>query len=424
MIPVTAPSPSGCCADHLRVAAISRRRFLGGLAAAGATGVVTSVFGEAVRQASYGATTGGNVLVVLSLRGGVDGLGVVVPHGDPAYAGLRRGLAVPTASLLAKDATFGLHPELAPLQWLWDAGQLAAVQAVGMPVPNRSHFAAMEIVEDADPTSSVRRGWVNRMIGLDAEVSAVEAVHMGDSIPPTMIEGPAPSLATNGLSDVGLVGADGDYASRRRAQLTTMWASQTGHLGRATRSAMEAVSTLGAIGRYTPSVAYPTSWPATDLSAALEDTAALIKADVGTEVVSVDFGSWDMHDGYGTLQWGRMQDMLGAFASSVSAFLRDLGPLRSKVTVVTISEFGRRVSPNGNGGLDHGWGNMMLLMGGGVRGGYHGRWPGLSQLTDGDLAVTTDHRQVLGEVVAKRFPAKAVSSVFPGLVQQPLGVLA
>jgi uncharacterized protein (DUF1501 family) len=141
-------------------------------------------------------------------------------------------------------------------------------------------------------------------------------------------------------------------------------------------------------------------------------------------VVSVDFGSWDMHDGYGTLEWGSMQRMLGAFAASVSAFMKDLGDLRSKVTVLTISEFGRRVAPNGNGGLDHGWGNMMLLMGAGVKGGYHGSWPGLSSLSDGDLAVTTDYRQVLAEVVAKRFPAKSVSQVFPGLVQRPLGVLS
>jgi uncharacterized protein (DUF1501 family) len=423
---VTTPSSDSrdCCTDYLRAAAVSRRRFLGGMAAAGTAGVVTSVFGDAVRQASYAAETGGNVLVVLSLRGGVDGLGVVVPHGDTAYAGLRGRLTIPTTPLVAKDAQFGLHPELAPLQWLWDAGQMAAVQAVGLPVPNRSHFAAIEAVEDADPSSTVRRGWVNRMIGLDADVSAIEAVHMGDTIPPAMIEGPAPSLATNGLKDVGLVGADGDMAARRRAQLTTMWEANGGPLGNATRSAMEAVSTLSKIGKYTPAATYPDFWPANDLAAALKDTAALIKADVGTEVVSVDFGSWDMHEGYGELGWGRMKTMLGAFAASTSAFMQDLGPLRSKVTLVTISEFGRRVSPNGNGGLDHGWGNMMLLMGGGVRGGYHGTWPGLSALEDGDLKVTTDYRQVLGEIVSKRFPAKAVSQVFPGLVQQPLGVLA
>ena len=129
-----------------------------------------------------------------------------------------------------------------------------------------------------------------------------------------------------------------------------------------------------------------------------------------------------MHDGYGNLEWGDMQNMTRAFAASVSAFMNDLGPLRSKVTLVTISEFGRRVAENGNQGLDHGWGNMMLLMGGGVRGGrYYGRWPGLGSgnLVEGDLKVTTDYRQVLGEIVNKRFPDKDVSKVFPGIALRP-----
>ena len=200
-------------------------------------------------------------------------------------------------------------------------------------------------------------------------------------------------------------------------------------MARAARSALSTVSTLGTVAArpYVPATPYPTSWPGTDLSNALKDTAKLIKADIGTEVVSIDFGSWDMHDDYGTLEWGDMQRMTDAFARSVDAFMRDLGPLRSRVTVVTISEFGRRVAENGNRGLDHGWGNMMLLMGGGVRGGrYHGSWPGLGvgSQVEGDLKVTTDYRQVLGEVVHKRFPAKDVTSVFPGLSYAPLGVLS
>src|SRR5919112_1019358 len=131
-----------CCEEFQRAGGLSRRRFLGGLAAAGATAATTSLFGQAVRQASFGAV-GGNVLVVISFRGGIDGLGMVVPHGDPGYYAARPRIAVPKASLIAKDAMFGLHPDLAPLQWLWDAGEMGAVQAVGMDQPNRSHFAAM-----------------------------------------------------------------------------------------------------------------------------------------------------------------------------------------------------------------------------------------------------------------------------------------
>jgi uncharacterized protein (DUF1501 family) len=118
--------------------------------------------------------------------------------------------------------------------------------------------------------------------------------------------------------------------------------------------------------------------------------------------------------------------MTRAFASCVDAFMRDLGPLRSKVTVVTVSEFGRRLAENGSGGLDHGWGNVMLVAGGGVKGGrYYASWPTLTPaaLREGDLAVTTDYRTVLGEIVTKRFN-RSVSTVFPGLTGTPLGVLA
>ena len=416
-----------CCSDYRRAATLSRRRFLGGVAAAGATSVTTSLFGEAVRQASFSATTGGNVLVVLSFRGGVDGIGMVVPHGDPAYAAARPSIAVPRSRLLAQDPMFGLHPGLEPLGWLWDAGELAAVQAVGMEVPNRSHFMAMEAIEDASPGSSLRQGWVNRMVGLDGE--AVDAVHVGSATPPAVVQGPAPTLALSSLEQVELKGTENGWGPRRRRQLDTMWAGTSGPLGRAARAALGAVDTLAPVAgqAYRPSVSYPSDYPAHDLAEALKDTAQLIKADLGTEVVSIDFGSWDMHDSYGTLEWGEMQNMVDAFARSVDAFMRDLGALRSKVTLVTISEFGRRVRENGNRGLDHGWGNMMLLLGGGVRGGrYYGAWPGLgsSALLEGDLKVTTDYRQVLGEVVHKRFPSKDVTQVFPGLSYAPLGVLS
>jgi uncharacterized protein (DUF1501 family) len=422
-------STQSCCAEFERAAGLSRRRFLGGVAAAGATAAATSLFGQAVRQASFGAGTGGNVLVVVSFRGGIDGLGMVVPHGDPAYYTARPRIAVPKAAVIARDELFGLHPDMAPLQWMWDSGELAAVHAVGMAEPNRSHFVSMELIEDAAPGSDLRQGWVNRMVGLDTGGSATDAVHLGSSTPPTLVEGPAPTVATQKLADLQLVGSEDGWAARRRSHLQTMWGAGDDPMAVAARSALATVTTLGAVADapYQPSAAYPSRWPATDLAEALKDTARLIKADLGTEVVSIDYGSWDMHDGYGNLEWGEMQSMTRAFAESVSAFMTDLGTLRSKVTLVTISEFGRRVAENGNQGLDHGWGNMMLLMGGGVRGGrYYGRWPGLGagNLVEGDLRVTTDYRQVLGEVVHKRFPDKDVSKVFPGIGFDPLGMIA
>lgn len=422
-------SSDNCCREYERVAALSRRRFLQGVAAAGAGAVTATMFGDALRQTSYAATTGGNVLVVISLRGGIDGLGVVVPHGDPGYAAARPRIAVPKASLLERDTMFGLHPKMKPLEWLWRNGEMAAVHAVGLPQPNRSHFLAMEEVEDADPGSSVRRGWVNRMIGLDGNASPTEAVHLASPVVPTMLVGPAPTLSADRLDRIVLSGGTGEWAARRRAQLQTIWGPATGALGAAGRSALDTVAKIAPVANatYRPAngAVYPSVWPAADLASALKDSAQLIKANIGTEVVSIDYGSWDMHSDYGSVDNGEMQSMVGGLAASLNAFMRDLGALRSRVTVVTISEFGRRVHENGNRGLDHGWGNMMLLAGGGVKGGYHGRWPGLGteKLAEGDLKVTTDYRDVLGEVVASRFPGRSVAKVFPGLTHRPLDVM-
>jgi uncharacterized protein (DUF1501 family) len=135
-----------------------------------------------------------------------------------------------------------------------------------------------------------------------------------------------------------------------------------------------------------------------------------------------------MHSNYGSTISGDMQAMTGGFAAVLDAFMRDLGPdLRQRVTVVTISEFGRRIKENGNKGLDHGWGNMMLVAGGGVKGGqYYGQWPGLGdgKQVDDDLKVTTDYRNVLGEIVTSRFPDRSIASVFPGLTYSPLGLMS
>ena len=420
-------SADACCQDYERAAGLSRRRFLAGMAATSGAAVATSMFGDALRQTSFGATPGGNVLVVISLRGGIDGLGMVVPHGDPAYYTARPRIALPKNSLVAMDEMFGLHPNMAPLQWMWDSGELAAVHAVGMEAPNRSHFLAMEEIEDADPTSSVRRGWVNRMIGLDSSPVPYDAVNLGNPITPTSLVGSSPVLSTGTLDSIVLEGATGDYKTRRRTGLSTMWNNAPGPLGTAARSALTTTKQLSRVvtSTYKPSVTYPDAWPATGLSDALKDTAHLIKSDVGTEVVTIDYGSWDMHSDYGTTAYGDMQSMVGGFARVVSAFMNDLGPLRSRVTLLTISEFGRRVAENGNRGLDHGWGNMMLLMGAGVQGGrYYANWPGLGSgsLQDGDLQVTTDYRNVLGEVVSSRF-GRTATEVFPGLTYRPLGVM-
>lgn len=408
-----------CCEEYARQerAGLSRRGFLGGVAAAGGVAITASMFGDALMQASYGVETGGNVMVVLSFRGGIDGLGVVVPHAEDAYYSARPSIAVNKDSLLCKDATFGLHPRLAPLQTYWDGGKFAAVHAVGLPVPNRSHFFATEEVEDADPTSSVRRGWINRMVGLSASPVPYESVSLSTSVPPTMVEGPAPSVSANRLSDINMVGAGDDaWGQRRRTSLNQAWAGASGALKQGWKSTANTVGVIAGVASapYAPATPYPGN----DLGNAFKDAARLIKSDIGTQVVTIDYGGWDMHADYYNLP-GRVE----AVANAIKAFLDDLsvahpsgGTWLDKVTVATISEFGRRLEENGNRGLDHGWGNMMLLFGGGVNGGsYYGNWPGLSHGSkrDDDVKVTTDYRSVLSDIVVKRL-GKSRSKVFPG----------
>jgi uncharacterized protein (DUF1501 family) len=424
---MTTTALPSCCAEFERQSGLSRRSFLKRSAVVSGGLVATQVFGDALLQSAWGATTGSNVLVVLSLRGGIDGLGMVVPHGDPGYAAARPSTAVPKSTLVAADAMFGLHPKMAPLLPFWTSGELAAIQAVGLPVPNRSHFSAIEEVEDADPGSAIRSGWINRMIGLNTRSDDLEAVQIGDNILPSSLVGPENALAAESLDDLQVPGLDNP--TRRYASLDTTWAGVPGPLGVAAREATAISKGPGAAVKAVPAstVTYPGAWPASDLADALKAAARLIRADVGTDVITIDYGSWDLHNNYGTVEWGMMQNLIDGFAGNLAAFLTDLGDLRSRVTIVTISEFGRRVAENGNKGFDHGWGNMMLVAGGGVKGGrYYGSWPGIgaAQLSDGDLKVTTDYRDVLGEVVNRRFPDRSIATLFPGLSYSPVGFMA
>ena len=418
--------PNSCSEFH-RIEGLSRRSLLKSMTAVGAGMTATSMFGEAFLQASYAVGSVDRILVVVSLRGGIDGLGLVVPHGDPGYYAARPTLALPKGSLLHADAMFGLHPDLAPLSWMWQNGEMAAAHAVGMATPTRSHFVAMERVEEADPGGTLRSGWVNRTIGLGAGITPLHGMQIGEAYPPTALRGPAPTVATAEIDNLLLPGLTGpsNWPPRRRRQLEMSW-SDPSPFSAAGRSAIKVSDNAAAVASSPqPTVTYPRDVFGKDLGAALADSARLIKADVGVEMLTIDHGSWDMHSSYGNPAIGRMHDMVGGLARALDAFLRDLGDLRSKVTVVTISEFGRRVAENGNGGLDHGWGNAMLALGAGVRGGqYYGRWPGLGvgSTADGDLQVTTDYRNVLGEVITRTFPSRSLATIFPGLTYSPLGL--
>ncbi|NHC16226.1 DUF1501 domain-containing protein [Motilibacter deserti] len=402
---------------------LSRRTFLRASLAtlAGvAGGGLLDLGGAQVALAEEGYA--GDVLVVVSLRGGFDGLSAVVPAGDPAYAAARPNIAVPSSQLIPAGGVFGLHPALKPLEPLWRAGTFGAVHAVGQKDPTRSHFTAMEELERAAPRSSLRTGWIDRMVGASGATSTFAAVSVGSTTTTTAFAGAAPELSVRSLPSFKLSGADWEAARWKTAlaELHTSGPEAVVSAARRSLAALDTAAALPAPSTLPDGVAYPEG----SFGEALRDVARLIRGGVGARVAAVDLGGWDMHEGVGGVDGGWMARQLDQLARGLAAFAADLGEAFGRTTVVTLSEFGRRVAENGSGGLDHGNGNAVLLLGGGVVGGrVHGRWPGLGErsLVEGDLAGTTDYRTLLAEILEARCGVPA-RSVFPGLAPARLGV--
>jgi uncharacterized protein (DUF1501 family) len=407
-------------------AGVGRRALLGSLALGGATvmfgSTAVTLAGAAGAAEAAGAATsalGTNVIVTLSLRGACDGLSLVVPHSDPVYYAARPTIAVPRSALLAADGTFGLHPRLAPLLGMWKAGQVAAIHGTGMAVPNRSHFAAIELVEDADPGSTTRTGWLNRLIGTEALISPLRGMAVGGS-PPASLAGAAPYLALADL-DTGIAGNDREESPEvgRIGSLTTVWSGSRSQMGAAWRTALSADRSMAPARA---AADHTSLYPKGSLGEALAMVARTIRGHVGTQVITVDHGGWDMHTALGSPARGQMVNQAGELAQAVTAFFDDLGADRGRVTMVVLSEFGRRVQENASGGLDHGWGNVMWALGAGVKGGYYGRVTPLANTLDADLEVTLDYRSVLAEVVSRRTTA-SIAEVFPGFSPERVGFM-
>ncbi|MBL0749675.1 DUF1501 domain-containing protein [Nocardioides baculatus] len=425
----TTPTTASCgCPDYDEARlALSRRALLGTALAGGALalgpGLTRSgpqAYAVTGRTANRLSSPLGSVLVLLSLRGAADGLSLVVPHGDPAYYAARPRIGVPHTSLLAPDAMFGLHPALAPLLPMWNAGTLAAVHATGMATPNRSHFAAMEAIEDAAPGSTERNGWLNRLLGDLPGTSPLQGTAMGNQVP-TSLFGTNPAFVVDDVDRAEVAGTDDD--GRRLLALQHVWKGR-GRMNEAVRDAISGAQSFGVARDLPASESATAAYPSTDLGRALSDVSRIVRSGVGAEVVTVDQGDWDMHTDLGTLEWGDMRRNAGDLAGSIAAFFADLGPFADRVTLVTLSEFGRRVKENDNYGTDHGFGNVMFVAGAGVRGGrYYGSWPGLTDSLDADLLVTTDYRSVLSEIVTRRFGV-STAQVFPGFAPTPVGVMA
>jgi uncharacterized protein (DUF1501 family) len=266
-------------------------------------------------------------------------------------------------------------------------------------------------------------GWLNRLIGTRNHHTPLQGVGMLSGPAPTELVGPIPLMTVGSVDDMSIAGDDQydtDPPGKRRRSLGTLWDDDTSVLGKAMRSTLQATSDLAPVKATADNTA---SYGGSDLGKALSEVARVIRGDVGVEVLTVDQGDWDMHSNLGTLAWGQMIQNAGALATAIAAFFDDLGTQSEKVTLVALSEFGRRVAENDNYGLDHGYGNVMLVAGKGVNGGYHcPTWPDLGTGLDADVTVTTDYRSVLAEIVSSRF-GSSPSAVFPGFTPESVGVM-
>src|SRR6185436_4613763 len=362
-------------------------------------------------------------LIAIFQRGAVDGLSMVVPYGDAEYYRARPSIAIARPSGTARDAAldldgfFGLNPRLAPLKPLWDRRELAIVQACGSPDATRSHFDAQDYMETATPgVKSTEDGWLNRYLQArkTERESSFRAVALTQQLP-RMLQGHAPALAMNQVAQFGIKGGGNDAVS---SGFEAQYAAAADHvLNGVGREAFEAMKTLKAAdpARYRPENG--AEYPRSAFGQALMQIAQLTKADLGLEVAFADLGGWDTHVNQGSAQ-GQLATRLDDFSRAIAALVTDLGDRMADTVVLTMSEFGRAVSENGNRGTDHGHGNAMIVVGGGVRGGHvYGKWPGLSpeQRFEGrDLAVTTDFRDVFGEIVVRHLGVQDPKPIFPG----------
>jgi len=416
---------------------MQRRYFL----KSGAVALVTMGLSPSfLRRTAFGmelpAAQKGKVLICLFQRGAADALNVVVPFGDPSYYALRPNIAIPsplrgqgTAAALDLDGFFGLHPSLSPLKPLWDKGMLAPIHAVGSPSTTRSHFDAQDYMESGTPDQKgTTDGWLNRYLAAngtceECKVTPFRAVAMTQQTP-RILEGSAPAVAMNSLSEFAVRTGGGDQVARLEALYKTGSADVVHGAGSEMFEAVKMLKSANPL-QYLP--ANGANYPKSQFGQRLMQIAQLIKSGVGLEIAFADIGGWDTHVNQGSVN-GQLANRLDDFAQSIAALTTDLGDKMENVVILTMSEFGRMAKQNGNGGTDHGHAGAMFVIGGSVKGKkVYGKWPGLApgQLYEGrDLALTTDFRTVFSEIASKHLGATKLDAMFPGFTSGAhLGVL-
>jgi uncharacterized protein (DUF1501 family) len=430
----TAPqSHAGCngCEEYLT---LSRRGFL---RAAGGVAAALSAPAWLPRVAfGRGPGAGRDVIVSIYLRGGADGLTMVAPYGDPLYLGLRGGLAVrppdfsdPVFRSTNLNGFFGLPPALSGLIEPYNAGKLAVIHAVGSTDTTRSHFDAQRSMEVGVTGSNLLfTGWLGRHLNTVAPVmpsQPVRGIGISFGLQRTLAGGdeaiPVPSMTSYGLT-----GSSSTRTTRLNHLTQTYAAAAESQLAQAAAETAATITLLQTVnaGAYVPpaGATYPTS----SFGTALKQTAALLRANVGVEAVAIDKGGWDTHASQSPFAvGGSMYDLMLDTSNGLVAFYRDImANAGLNVTVIVMSEFGRRVAVNASSGTDHGYGSCMFVMGPHINGGQvYGTWPTLGNLFQNlDLRVTTDYRHVLSEIIQRRLGNNNIAGVFPGFTPQTMNI--
>ena len=397
-----------------------------------------------LRQTAFAAELGSQrdnkILICIFQRGAVDGLSMVVPYGDPYYYQSRTDISLPAPSqaagangVLDLDGYFGFNPALAPLLPLFKQGHLAAIQACGSPNASRSHFESQDLMESGiDEDNGVRDGWLNRLLGCCPE-DAAEAHRLPRRLhhrhhpaqPPGRAGFPRHPRSRHLRPQRRQIGHPSPAppapptASKACTPPRSTPSCTAPPANRSTRSAAQAKS---AMANYTP--ANGAAYPQGAFGKNLRQIAQLIKANVGVQVAFAEVDGWDTHANQGNAK-GVLATRLGGFAQALAALHQDLGDRMADVVVVTMSEFGRTVHQNGNRGTDHGHGTCFFAMGGAIKGGkVYGDWPTLAPdklFQNRDLPVTTDFREVFGEIVSRHFgvPMSDMPKLFPQYAVNP-----
>ncbi|MBZ0255115.1 DUF1501 domain-containing protein [bacterium] len=369
-----------------------------------------------------------DVLINIFLRGGMDALSYFIPYADPDYHLARAELAIGDQYALDLDGYFGLHPAAARLMELYEQGHLALIPATGLPIANRSHFQAQDYIERGYVGDEGKQygGWLARHLETTAKGTPFDGVSFGGSVA-TSLESFPGAIAMNNLSGFSLSGSSSQRNDLRRA-LRSMWTPQQ-EFNVVAHQTLDLIDIIAANSpeNYVPveGVEYPNE----SIARSLQSIAQLIKLDLGLQAATVDFGGWDTHESQagGNPSEGYFAQRAQRLSDSLHAFWNDMVNYHGKVTMVVMSEFGRRVKENDNRGTDHGHGGLMMVFSSDLaEKKIWGQWPGLSneQLFQRvDLDVTTDYRTVLSEILIARMKQYNISSIFPNYsFNQPLGL--